>query len=159
MRSYHWRREKIEVISVTPTYISAVENQVQISKICHLHQTLNKWYLSQSLYNLYRRSEERVWGLWILFNNPCSDILTVNYLSLTFIQLQKKIYLLYWLRIIRIVIVLRYPILPCQLFLLTLLDVFNRILIFFFCSLKLSMMTPMKRLRVKKEPKIMKKTK
>ena len=30
---------------------------------------------------------------------------------------------------------------------------------FFFCSLKLSMMTPMKRLRVKKEPKMMKKTK
>ena len=30
---------------------------------------------------------------------------------------------------------------------------------FFFRALKLSMMTPMKRLRVKKEPKIMKKTK
>jgi len=32
-------------------------------------------------------------------------------------------------------------------------------LIFFFCWLKLSMMTPMKRFRVKKEPKIMKMTK
>ena len=31
----------------------------------------------------------------------------------------------------------------------------NLKLIFFFCSLKLSMMTPMKRLRVKKEPKIL----
>ena len=30
---------------------------------------------------------------------------------------------------------------------------------FFFCMLKLSMMTPMKRLSVKKEPKTMKKTK
>jgi hypothetical protein len=36
---------------------------------------------------------------------------------------------------------------------------FDVILIFFFCSLKLSMMTPMKRLRVKKEPKMMKNTK
>jgi len=33
------------------------------------------------------------------------------------------------------------------------------ILIFFFCMLKFSMMTPMKRLSVKKEPKTMKKTK
>lgn len=32
-------------------------------------------------------------------------------------------------------------------------------LTFFFCSLKLSMMTPMKRLRVKKDPKMIKKTK
>jgi len=32
-------------------------------------------------------------------------------------------------------------------------------LIFFFCWLKLSMMTPMKRLSVKKEPKMMKMTK
>ena len=35
----------------------------------------------------------------------------------------------------------------------------EEILIFFFCSLKLSMMTPMKRLSVKKAPKTMKKTK
>lgn len=33
------------------------------------------------------------------------------------------------------------------------------ILIFFFCWLKLSIMTPMKRLSVKKEPKMMKMTK
>ena len=32
-------------------------------------------------------------------------------------------------------------------------------LIFFFCWLKLSMITPMKRLRVKKEPNMMKTTK
>lgn len=35
----------------------------------------------------------------------------------------------------------------------------SRLLIFFFCWLKLSIMTPMKRLRVKKEPKMMKMTK
>lgn len=35
----------------------------------------------------------------------------------------------------------------------------SSILIFRFCWLKLSMMTPMKRLRVKKEPKMMKTTK
>ena len=33
------------------------------------------------------------------------------------------------------------------------------VLIFFFCSLKLSIMTPMKRLSVKNEPRMMKKTK
>lgn len=35
----------------------------------------------------------------------------------------------------------------------------RKLLIFFFCMLKLSMMTPMKRLRVKNDPKTMKKTK
>lgn len=34
-----------------------------------------------------------------------------------------------------------------------------KLLIFFFCWLKLSMMTPMNKLRVKKEPKMMKITK
>ena len=35
----------------------------------------------------------------------------------------------------------------------------SKILIFFFCMLKLSMMTPMKRLRVKNDPNTMKNTK